>query len=468
MKFAYKLTLVILSLLSVALSLGGTWTIYQNFSHVQDEMIQQSSRQQLRQRYTLETKFSQAEDNSSHTLYSLAMLYAEEEQGLMAEAPPSFSLFGENGMVLYSNMPHNISYSDQQQAIGAGETKVRFIATDEHHYLLLATPLRGMDRSIWLVDAYDVTSQFSERDRQIRQHMVLQFAALVLTGAAAGLISTMLTRSLKKLSAASRALSNGETGIRVEISSGDELEQLGKTFNGMADAIETQMRLLQQETDRQKRFVAAFTHELKTPMTAILGYSNLLLSGEQPAQKRQKAADYIYHESKRLESLCQELLILLGLEKGGICLQPVSVTAVYGDVRRSLPESFIHLDMRCEEKIAVQADRTLLVTLIRNLVLNAAVAEPKDKMVTIRCIRQPDGIRLTVEDHGKGIPPQELSRITEPFYRVDKSRARENGGSGLGLSICSMIAQLHQSRLEFDSCLGEGTRVSILLKEAQL
>lgn len=468
MKFAYKLTLVILSLLSLALSLGGTWTIDRNFSHVQTEMIQQSSRQQLRQRYTLETSFSQADDNSSETLFSLATLYAEEERGLLTASAPSFSLFGENGTVIYSNMPHLISYSDQQQAIAAGETKVRFIVTGGDHYLLLATPLRGLERTVWLINAYDVTPQFNERDRQIRQHLVLQCAALVLTGVAAVLISTLMTRSLKKLSMASHALSNGETGIRVDISTGDELEQLGKTFNGMADAIETQMQLLQQETDRQKRFVAAFTHELKTPMTAILGYANLLRSGEQPSLKRQKAADYIYHESTRLEFLCQELLLLLGLEKGGICLQPVSIVAVYRDIRRSLPESFIKLDMQCEKEIVVEADRTLLVTLIRNLVLNGAAAEPKDKTVTVRCIRQPEGIRLTVEDHGKGIPQSELAKITEPFYRVDKSRARENGGSGLGLSICSMIAQIHQSKLEFDSCPGEGTRVSMMLKEAQL
>ena len=169
MKFAYKLALVILSLLSLALSLGGTWTIERNFSHVQDQIIRQSSRQQLRQRYTLETSFSQADDDSSETLFSLATLYAEQERGLLAASAPSFSLFGENGTVLYSNMPHLISYSDQQQAIAAGETKVRFISAGEGHYLLLATPLRGLEQAVWLVNAYDVTPQFAERDRQIRQ-----------------------------------------------------------------------------------------------------------------------------------------------------------------------------------------------------------------------------------------------------------------------------------------------------------
>lgn len=272
---------------------------------------------------------------------------------------------------------------------------------------------------------------------------------------------------LKKLKSASDALLEGKTGVRVEISSGDELERLGKTFNQMADAIETQFQMLQEETNRQKRFVAAFTHELKTPMTAILGYSNILRSGEQPAERRQKAADYIYRESTRLETLCQELLLLLGLEKGECQLKPTSIAAIYGDIRRSLPENFLQVELLCEEKISVQGNRALLVTWIRNLILNAAAAEPKDCMVTVTCTRQSDGIRLCVEDHGKGIPEEELSKIMEPFYRVEKSRTRENGGNGLGLSICSMIAQIHHSRFQIESSLGIGTKVWITLKEAK-
>lgn len=108
------------------------------------------------------------------------------------------------------------------------------------------------------------------------------------------------------------------------------MEQLGKTFNGMAQAVCEQMQSLQEESERQKRFVAAFTHELKTPMTAILGYANLLRSGEQPPEKHHRAAEYIYHESLRLETLSRELLLLLGLEKGAPELGPVTLGAVKG------------------------------------------------------------------------------------------------------------------------------------------
>ena len=148
-------------------------------------------------------------------------------------------------------------------------------------------------------------------------------------------------------------------------------------------------------------------------------------------------------------------------------MEPVTVFSVYGEVRRSLPEWPLRLEWQGEQQAVVQADRVLLATLVRNLVLNAAAAEPKDNTVTVRCDRCDEGIRLCVEDRGKGIPAEELPHITEPFYRVDKSRAREKGGNGLGLSICAMIARLHGSPLELDSREGEGTRVWVTLKEAK-
>lgn len=465
MRFAGKMTLVISAFLCAALSLGGSWTIQQNFSRVRRELLRQNSRRQLYDRYALETALAQ--EQTGRDVFDQAARYAAEQRALTTEEAPSFAVFGTNGTVLYSDLPHSISYTDQQEAVAAGETEARFLRTEGQVYLLLSTPLRGLERSLWLVSAYDVTPQFQERDRQVVQHLFLQVAALILTGTAATLASRRMTRPLHQLEKASFSLAEGKTGVRVNISSRDELEQLGDTFNRMAGALEDQMALLRQETDRQKRFVAAFTHELKTPMTAILGYSGMLRSAELPVERRRKAADYIYHESSRLEALCRELLLLLGLEKGQLSLELVAVSLVYGDVRRSMPDFPLHLELHDEQKAVVWADRVLLTTLLRNLILNAAAAEPRDNTVMVHCGRCEGGIRLCVEDHGRGIPPEDLSRITEPFYRVDKSRSRDRGGNGLGLSICAMIAECHGSTLELDSREGEGTRVCITLKEAE-
>lgn len=361
-------------------------------------------------------------------------------------------------------MPFGIPYAKQQEAAAAREHQVLYHTDGTDSYQILCTRMWGAERPLWLVNAYDAGNQFAERDRLIRQDLFRVGGVLLLVGAAALIVARLLTQPLRQLETASRALSRGELTARVQIRSRDELEHLGNTFNTMAEAVENQVQALREESARQKRFVAAFSHELKTPMTAILGYANLLRSGEQAPDKRHRAAGYIYHESQRLEELSRELLLLFGLEQGGVALQNVKLSAVWGDVRRSLPE--LEPRLRWEGKdAAVRADRPLLTALLRNLILNAAHADGSGGTILFWNKETADGVRVGVTDAGTGIPPEELDKLTEPFYRVDKSRSRMSGGNGLGLTICAQIAQAHGARLQIESAAGQGTTVWITLKE---
>lgn len=220
---------------------------------------------------------------------------------------------------------------------------------------------------------------------------------------------------------------------------------------------------LQALNDRQSRFVADLTHELKTPLTSMIGYADLLRSAPLDESRRRAAADAIYHESTRLESLSQQLLALQGLQTDGVTLGSVPVAAVFADVARSLPDAA--LDCDAPAGAAVRADRVLLADLLRNLVLNALHAEPKDGTVHLTCAEAGGQWRLTVRDNGCGIPAGALPHLTEPFYRVDKARARANGGSGVGLALCAEIAAAFGTELEFESTPGEGTTVAICLQK---
>lgn len=220
---------------------------------------------------------------------------------------------------------------------------------------------------------------------------------------------------------------------------------------------------LQALNDRQSRFVADLTHELKTPLTSMIGYADLLRSAPLDESRRRAAADAIYHESTRLESLSQQLLALQGLQTDGVTLGSVPVAAVFADVARSLPDAA--LDCDAPAGAAVRADRVLLADLLRNLVLNALHAEPKDGTVHLTCAEAGGQWRLTVRDNGCGIPASVLPHLTEPFYRVDKARARANGGSGVGLALCAEIAAAFGTKLEFESTPGEGTTVAICLQK---
>lgn len=220
---------------------------------------------------------------------------------------------------------------------------------------------------------------------------------------------------------------------------------------------------LQALNDRQSRFVADLTHELKTPLTSMIGYADLLRSAPLDESRRRAAADAIYHESTRLESLSQQLLALQGLQTDGVTLGSVPVAAVFADVARSLPDAA--LDCDAPAGAAVRADRVLLADLLHNLVLNALHAEPKDGTVHLTCAEAGGQWRLTVRDNGCGIPAGALPHLTEPFYRVDKARARANGGSGVGLALCAEIAAAFGTKLEFESTPGEGTTVAICLQK---
>lgn len=463
MKFAQKLTLVILILLCATLSLGGAVSIQQNFAHSLEVAEEQNLLTHMRDCYGLETTFASLSDYSVSNLYALAVRYMDEQHAAFGSAGATFTIFSDAGTPIYSSMPKSIPYMEQWDTVALGRGEMRYFKAGNEPFLLLASPLRG--HPLFLVTAHPMSASFEERDRQLHQYRLLEAIVLALAGLAAAGLSVILTRPLHRLELASRKIANGKYGIRVKVTSHDEVGRLGESFNIMAEAVEDQMAALEEENERQKRFVGAFTHELKTPMTAILGYADLLRSGEQPAEKRQKAANYIYHESRRLETLSRSLLSLLGLDHTPPQIQPTPVSAVFRDVLRSLPELPVKVAVRGPQELCILADRVLLSDLLRNLVINAVNAQPREDHVTLFCMREKGKIRLGVQDSGRGIPKEELDKILEPFYRVDKSRARKNGGNGLGLSLCARIAEAHGSRLDILSKVDVGTCVSLVLEE---
>ena len=466
MTFARKLTLAMALLLSLTLSAGGAWTIGRNFSAALDTAAADAAARHLRERYAVEELLAgtggQPGDIARAVFGYARSLRAAGGSGYC------FAVLDGSGTVLWSDLPRAVSFASQWQAVQAGAGAMLYCGSADDAWLVLASPLQGQNTALYLVGGYDVTAQFAEHGRQLRQYLAVECAALALAVGAAALLAWGLTRPLRRLETASRAIAGGAYGSRAEVVSDDEVGRLGQAFNTMADAVEHQVEALQQESARQKRFVAAFTHELKTPMTAMLGYADLLRRAEQPPEKRRRAADYIYRESQRLERLSRELLLLLGLEEGGVPLAAVPLPPLLEEVRRSQPQGAPRLDIRCPAHAAVQADAPLLGMLVDNLVRNACAAKPADGMVHISCLPQDGGWLLTVADRGCGIPPHALDKVTEPFYMADKSRARAGGGSGLGLSLCDAIARAHGTALHIESEPGRGTAVRLWLKGADL
>lgn len=231
--------------------------------------------------------------------------------------------------------------------------------------------------------------------------------------------------------------------------------------------LEHSMSNLEDVANRREEFIASFAHELKTPLTAIIGYADMLRSKDMSPKSRFTAAGYIFSEGKRLEALSLKLMDIIVAGKAGFDTRKFEVGYFIRSIAAvtvpSLSNDGLTLDMRWEPgEIEVEPD--LFKTLMINLVDNARKASHKNDTIELFGKAEGDGYALYVRDHGRGMKKEELGKITEPFYMIDKSRSRAQNGAGLGLALCQRIAELHGTRLEYDSELGKGTTVRIFLK----
>ena len=331
--------------------------------------------------------------------------------------------------------------------------------------MLLGSSLPVGEAGGRLVSVFDISPLYAERTAQL--HRFWRLCAVLLCAAAALTLgfTTFLLRPLKRLSAAAARIAAGQYGQRTHVNTHDEVGALSRDFDAMAASVEGGIKCLEEEVRRRDDFVAAFTHEIKTPMTAMLGYADLLRSRDIGQSAREKAADYVYHETKRLEALSLKLLELMRLGHEGAGLESVPLSAVFSDVRHACAGlEGANVTFADARGIWVLADKPLLADLLYNLVVNAVHASKPGAPVQVGFEAQGSHVVLFVRDEGRGIPPHELGRITEPFYMVDKSRARAQNGSGLGLALCQRIAAAPQTALEFDSEVGRGTTVRLPLQ----
>ena len=305
-----------------------------------------------------------------------------------------------------------------------------------------------------------------QRGRMVRG--AASAALLVLGGGAAVLFSRRVTRPLTALQTASEKIADGEYTQRTQVKTDDEIGALSRSFDAMAAAVEGKISELSKTTRSQQDFIAAFTHEVKTPMTAMLGYADLMRARPDDAETQREAAGYIYHETQRLENLSRSLLALMGLDQAGALeLVLCQDAGLLLQTVRSLPQGSTPVPRVISAGCVVRVDRSLWVDMLRNLTLNAqrACRGIEGAAITLRCERRAGQAVFTVSDTGCGIPAADLPRVTEAFYMVDKSRSRAAGGSGVGLALCARIAGAHGAKLEITSTEHVGTTVTIAVPE---
>ena len=317
--------------------------------------------------------------------------------------------------------------------------------------------------------AYDLSfarniSAITDEIRALAVKCVL--IGVAVTAAAAIAMWLLVRRSLKpidRLKAGAGELALGNYANRIPAKGRDEFSELAADFNCMADAIEENVGMLHEKSARQQAFINDLSHEMKTPVTSVLLCAETLLGRNVPPETRNRLLTRIYDQGKWLEALSQKLMTLVMLQCE-LDLQPESVEKLLNAVQEAtagaLRERGVALTTDCGGD-TLRMDFDLMRSALVNLVMNALKASDTGQTVTIRAY----GRTIEVIDQGKGMPPEEVGRITEPFYRIDRSRSKKYGGAGLGLALVKRIAQAHNARLVISSVMRRGTTVQIVFEQ---
>ena len=356
-----------------------------------------------------------------------------------------------------------------------GECRFEIVDGREgRHYLVFSGAVETNGDVLYLTTSHDITTLYAARQTQQRTYLQVFLLMCLLCGVLCYTVSRVLTAPLENLSRAVRAIALGNYASRLRVRSQDEIGMLSEDFNAMAERLEANANQLeayivelQQSVERQERFVGSFAHEMKTPMTSLIGYAELIRSGKLTPEEQAEAADYLYSEGKRLESLSKKLLELLVVQRQDLPLAEVSPAELIEELAWRLEPLYKgkNITITCDcEAGACLLEPDLVWSLLLNLADNARKAMEHGGELHFRLRMLEDGCRIQVLDTGRGIPPQALAQLTEAFYRVDKARARKQGGVGLGLALCQEIAALHNGSLRFGNRAEGGACVTVELR----
>jgi signal transduction histidine kinase len=371
-------------------------------------------------------------------------------------------------------------------AVAAGHTHTLYTTPlNDVSFMVYSAPLWVNGNVEAAVQIIQPVQSFTTALNQVSRYLVLGTAISLILAAIVG--AFLARRALEPIDAitstAGAITRTHDLGKRIQIAdNASEIGRLAATFNDMLDRI--QRLFLTQE-----RLIGDVSHELRTPLTTVQGNVDLLqrmadapgaASGERALEVNALLNETLVEvqaETQRMSKMINDLLLLAQADSGALQLQwgPVELDTLLLDVYRQTRRLADHykgpggLEVRLgsEDQAIVQGDRDKLRQVLLNLAENAIKYTPNGGVVTLGLSRdhspEGDGVRVYVQDSGIGISEEQQQLIFERFYRTDKARSRELGGSGLGLSIAQSIAQAHAGRIEVDSRLGEGSTFALWL-----
>lgn len=397
---------------------------------------------------------------------NITMGYAEDEsffERLVSNLGEGTAFYLETTRPLISNLPDKLDDSLVKE-IKEDVISYQFQNVGEKSYLVTGGKIVQDEITVYMLRAVDITSITEKHKKLVEQFQRMYLAVLAVSMGVMLVLSAFITRPVKKMNLAAKRIARGDYKERLSSRGSDEIAELTESFNAMTDSIEEKVEELSEALRQREEFVANFAHELKTPLTSVIGYADMLYQRELSRQEIKDAAWYIMNEGMRLEALSLKLMDLFVLGRNEFLLEAMPAQEVLENVLQGiepiLQDRGANLKVQAENAY-IKVEFDLLKTLIWNLIDNATKAGSSE--ITVAGTIKVDRYLLQVRDNGCGIPKEEIGKVTEAFYMVDKSRSRKQHGAGLGLALSEQIARIHGSSLKIESREQEGTVISLEL-----
>jgi len=351
------------------------------------------------------------------------------------------------------------------RALKGDTTYETFKVTDDHPIRVITMPVLRDKTLVNLIQVGTSLASVNETLKNLRIFLFTSVPLVLLLSAVVGRF--MARRSLEPVArithTARDIASGGDMNRRIPVPEvQDEIGNLAITFNEM-------MARLQRSFDKIRQFSSDASHELRTPLTVMKGQSELSLSKPRTQTEYQEVISSNLEEINYMSRILDDLFTLAKADENQLPMEsePVDLVGVIKEVCRSVDvladDKNIEVKLAYLEPVGIIGDSHRLKQMVWTLLHNAVKYTPPEGTVKVTLQDLDDYAYLTIQDSGIGIPDADLPWIFDRFYRVDKARSREEGGSGLGLSICKHIVEMHHGKIEVESKMGEGTRFKIRL-----
>lgn len=350
-------------------------------------------------------------------------------------------------------------YKIESQLYGIGENYITSYIENDKLFMKMRKNAQVV------VTLSDISEVNHTRQEQIDYFIKLSLASSFLIALVLSFSVGFLTKKIKHLNKVVKEVEKGNYEVKVKKLGNDEIGRVGKSFNEMTKAVQENIVRIQEVAENRKKFIGNLTHEIRTPLTSIVGYSSLIKNRKvKEPQVILQYCDKIYEEGKYIEQISQKLMDLLVLENTSVELERINLS---NEMQKIIEELQFQFPEVCFEKeiakdVLADVDKILVKSLVLNLVKNAMKAYKTSPIVRIELSEKKE---IRVIDYGKGIPEKEIEKIKEPFYTLSKDRNRSFSGMGLGLPLCIKIVEAHKGSLEIESKENIGTKIIIKLGE---